>query len=100
MAITPVISNETAAVVPGTGSDFTTTVRGFWLFAEGFADGECAWLQHAGPSGAFINTTNKDGSIVISKTPNLVFVDAPPGTYYLGKTATVAGAYVGYVEVS
>jgi hypothetical protein len=100
MAITPVISNETAAVTPGTSSDFTTTVRGFWLFAEGFEEGECAWLQHAGPSGAFINTTNENGAIVVGKIPNAIFVDLPAGTYYLGKTATVAGVYVGFEQVS
>ena len=98
MPITTVISNETAAVTPGTGSDFTTTSRGFWLYAEGFGPGECAWLQHAGPSGAFINTTNKDGAIVVGQIPNIVFVDVPAGTYYLGKTVTNLGAYVGYEE--
>lgn len=97
MAITAVISNTTAAVVPAAGNQFTTTGP-FVLYGDNFASGESAILYRLGPSTNYSVATNKDGPIRVSDSPNMVYVEAP-GTYRLGKTTTTAAAYVGYEEV-
>ena len=95
MAITTLIAPTTAAV-SGAATDFTTAGP-FVLYGDGFAYNEGAHLLRLGPSGNYIAATNKQGIILVSSFPNMVYVEAP-GTYRVDKLPTAAAASVGYEE--
>lgn len=105
MAITVAITARTAAVAAAAEVRFTTSGP-FVLYGDGFAyqEGvprthpqERCLLQRLGPSGEYIQATNKDGPIFVGAAPNMVYVDAA-GSYQLVKDLTVAEASVGYEE--
>lgn len=97
MAITPVITETTSAVAGGVATQFVTTGP-FVLYGDYFKADEKAELQRLGPSGDYINATNQNGPIIVTESPNMVYVEAP-GTYQLIKSATRTAAAVGYEEV-
>lgn len=94
MALTEVITGTDVAVTPGAGSAFITTGRGFWLCSDYFKIGECAWLMKTNSSGDWIPVRDSNGAVVVSETPNTLYVDVPPGTYRLGKTASIEAVAV------
>lgn len=99
MAITNIAAlNTTAAVAPGATTEFTTTGRGFWLHSSGLLKGEKVTLYGLDSNSTFRAVTNEKSTLGISSNPNSAFVDLPPGTYRLGKGATVAAPYIGYEE--
>lgn len=78
---------------------FTTSSRGFRLYGEGFQalHNESAYLKFTPGSSSQV-LTNESGDISISQYPNLVYVDAPAGTYLMCKTATQDAAACGILE--
>lgn len=95
MAISWKITNETEQV-SGASTEFTTTNRGFWLYGKGFSSGEYGRVLDTGHGEVL---TNNAGPIEVSANPNLVFVDAPDGTYQLVKSKTALPASMGIIEV-
>lgn len=95
MAINWIIENETNAIPDSVSTEFTTYVRGFWLYGKGFASGEYGRVMRVdhGEQG-----TNSSGPIEVSFAPNFAFVDAAPGTYRLIKSKTANPASVGFEE--
>lgn len=79
---------------------FTTSSRGFWLYGEGFQSlhNERAFVKFTPESTPQV-LTNESGDIFVSQYPNLVYVDAPAGTYLMCKTATRNAAACGILEV-
>ena len=96
MAITTVIA-ATNNPASGAATEFTTTGP-FVLYGDHFGWDESAKLLRLGPSGQYLEATNKDGVVQVSAFPNIVLVDVP-GAYRIDKTKTVAAASVGYEEV-
>ena len=96
MAITAVIA-ATKDAASGATTEFTT-VGPFVLYGDHFGWAESAKLQRLGPSGQYLDATNKDGVIRVASAPNMVYVEAP-GTYRIDKSKTAAAASVGYEEV-
>ena len=78
---------------------FTTSSRGFWLLGSNFFADEYACILFVGPSGNYEEATNDKGILAVSRNPNIVFVDLPPGTYRCRKTKTISAASVGIQEV-
>ena len=78
---------------------FTTSSRGFWLYGEGFQalHNERAFVKFTPASNSQV-LTNESGDIFVSQYPNLVYVDAPAGTYLMCKTATQNAAACGILE--
>ena len=79
--------------------EFTTSSRGFWLYGEGFQalHNEIAYVKFTPASDPQV-LTNESGDIFVSQYPNLVYVDAPAGTYLMCKTATQNAAACGILE--
>jgi hypothetical protein len=96
MAITAVIA-ATNNPASGAATEFTTTGP-FVLYGDHFGWDESAKLLRLGPSGQYLEATNKDGVVQVSAFPNIVLVDVP-GTYRIDKGTTSAAASVGYEEV-
>jgi len=96
MAITVVITNETAAVDLATAIAFTITDVAL-VTADNIGRDESVIIYRLGPSGDYKPATNQFGAIVLSDLPNTVKLDGP-GTFKAVKTVTELGAYVGYEE--
>jgi hypothetical protein len=94
MAITVLIVATVAAVAPAVGNQFTASGP-FVLYGDNFTAGKKATLMRLGPSGEYLPATNKDGRIIVSDNPNMVYVDAA-GIYQVGKDATPIAASVGW----
>jgi len=92
------IIEATIEKVSGEATEFTTTVRGFWLYGSSFAPGEYAIVEDIGPDGEWRQVTNNGGGLYVSAAPNTAFIDLPAGTYRIHKTATALAASVGYQE--
>ena len=100
MAITELISACTSAV-SGSGTEFTTTSRGFWLIGSNFSHGEFASVLGIGSDGeTFEPITNINGRIHVTKNPNRIFVDLPAGTYRIAKMSTAEAAGVAFEEAA
>lgn len=96
MAITQIIAATTAAVAASGDTDFVAT-GAFWLFGDNFGPGENATVERANTAGdGYEVVTNNAGPIVVSSSPNTVYVDVPAGTYRIAKTATAVAASVGW----
>ncbi len=96
MAITVLITNQTAAVDLATATSFTISDVAL-VTADNMSEGEHVLIYRLGPSGDYKPATNQFGTIVLSDRPNTVKLDGP-GTFKAVKTVTVLGAYVGYEE--
>lgn len=96
MAVTVVISNETAAVDLAAATAFTISDVAL-VTADNVGEGEHVLIYRLGPSGDYKPATNQFGTIVLSGLPNTVKLDGP-GTFKAVKTVTKLGAYVGYEE--
>lgn len=91
MAIDWIIEDQTNQV-SGSSTAFTTTGRGFWLYGKGFASGEYGRIIDVAHGEVL---TNSSGPIEISANPNMVFVDAPSGSYQMVKSLTSSPASMG-----
>lgn len=97
MSITPKIAANAAAVpISDATTEFVTTGP-FMLYGEKLMTHESIYLNHIGPSGAFIQSTNEDGPIAVRGAPNMIYVDAF-GTFRLTKGQTAEAASAGYEE--
>ena len=96
MAIVTVIA-PTKNAVSGVSTEFTTTAP-FVLYGDNLGWDTPVQLFRLGPSGAFIEATNRDGVIQVKDYPNMVLVDIP-GTFRLVKPLTPVAAAVGYEEL-
>lgn len=96
MAITPIIA-ATIEAVSGAATNFTANGP-FVLYGDNFGLAEYAKLERLGPSGVYLEATNKAGVITLAKYPNMVYVEAP-GSYRINKSVTHESASVGYEEV-
>lgn len=68
----------------------TFTVAGaFWLIADDLEEGEFIEVNRPNNAGdGYKPATNKEGHIKLSKYPNLVYCNFPPGTYQAVKSYT------------
>jgi hypothetical protein len=64
------------------------------VYADGLGAAEFVEIYRLGPSGAYIEATNKFGRIVLSKYPNTV--ELPAATYKFVKAKTATVVHVGY----